>query len=46
MSDHKKEGTLSQDPPVFKSWNAWYVAVIIGNILFCLWMVFYFGNFN
>jgi len=46
MSDSNKKGTLVEDPPVFKTWNVWYIAVVISNILFCLWMVFYFSKFN
>jgi len=46
MTDIEKDGTLDEKPPVFKSWNAWYIAVVIGNVLFCIWMIVYFSKFN
>lgn len=46
MKEQPKKGTLVDSPPVFGSWNNWYLAVIAGNIIFAIWMVLYFSKFN
>jgi hypothetical protein len=43
MTDHKVD-TSEDTPPVFPSWNYWYAIIITANLVFILFMYFYFKS--
>ena len=40
----ENQGTMDDSPPVFGSWNNWYVGIIVFNILFILLINYLFSN--
>gem|GEM_PF-694719 len=43
-SEAKKHSTIADDSPVFKSWNNWYLLVILCNLVVVTTIFFYFKS--